>query len=161
MMQARSFTRSCRSQAGFTLAEVMIAMLLLAIGLIGAVGAASTQVRGALASAATTGLGAIQRSGGMSTATMLAQQKIEQLKANYSAVPVASTGCAGSVSGSVCSEANVDGYPQFSRTSTFVTAGLPANSVAVRVEVTYKAAGTDGLTLGGTVALATVIARHP
>jgi prepilin-type N-terminal cleavage/methylation domain-containing protein len=159
--EAAGRARLPRGEAGFTLIEVAVALVLLTIGLVGAAAALSAQANAGFSGAASVGLGAISRSSAVSTATMLAQQKIEQLKANYGVAPTASTTCAGTVSGAVCTETAVAGYPQFSRTSTFATTGLPADSVAVKVEVTYKAAGDRGATLGGQVLLATVIARHP
>src|SRR5919201_936596 len=88
-------------QTGFTMLEVVIAMMLLAIGLVGAAAIAG-QVNGGVTSAATMGLGAITRSNNISTATMLAQEKLEQLKedAQWSGGAIsASTGCGGTVSG--------------------------------------------------------------
>ena len=163
---------------GFTLLEVVVSMLLLAVGLAGAATVVSTQLRGGLAAAATGGLGAINRSNAISTATMLAQEKIEQLKhdaqwrgsgsplpAIGSSVLSASTSCSGTVSGNTCTETHVVNFDTYSRTTTVTTnLSLPASSATSRtvtVDVVYKAAGEVGTTLGGKVTLATIIAQRP
>jgi prepilin-type N-terminal cleavage/methylation domain-containing protein len=170
--------RTGRAEDGFTLLEIVVAMMLLAIGLVGAAGVASTQLRGGLASAATGGLGAINRSNAISTATMLAQEKIEQLKhdaqwrGSGTTLPAvgslalsASTSCGGTVSGNTCTETQVINFDTYARTTTVATdTNLPASSATSRtvtVEVVYKAAGEVGTTLGGKVTLATVIAQRP
>ena len=170
--------RALKADDGFTLLEVVVAMLLLAIGLVGAASVASTQLRGGLSSAATGGLGAINRSNAISTATMLAQEKIEQLKhdaqwrgtgtplpAVGASALTASTSCGGTVSGNTCTETQVINFDTYARTTTVATdASLPASSATSRtvvVEVVYKAAGEAGTTLGGKVTLATVIAQRP
>jgi prepilin-type N-terminal cleavage/methylation domain-containing protein len=177
----------CTDQEGFTLVEVVVAMLLLAIGLLGAASAVSMQMTGGLGSAAATGLGAINRSNVISTATMLAQEKIEQLKhdaqwrgAGTSGSPLplpynppavtlsplsASTSCAGTVSGSVCTETKVSNFATYSRTTTVTyDSSLPASGAKSRyvtVDVTYVAVGDVGTSFGGKVTLATIIAERP
>lgn len=161
-----------RADDGFTLAEVVVAMVLLAIGLVGAASAVSTQISGGLSASASAGLGAINRSSALSTATMLAQEKVEQLKqdarwagsltAAAGAAPLtASTGCA-SASGTICSESQIVNYLTYTRTTTVDTdASLPANTKTVVVVVTFQAVGDAGTSFGGKVTLATVIAQRP
>ncbi|PYM17395.1 MAG: hypothetical protein DMD81_09240 [Candidatus Rokuibacteriota bacterium] len=155
------------SQSGFTLLECLVAMFLLAVGLSGAATVVSTQLRGGVAAAATGGMGAINRSNGISTATMLAQEKIEQLKhdaqwrgtgtplpAIGSSVLSSSTSCGGTVTSGICIETQVINFDTC----------LPASSATSRVvtvSVTYKAAGDVGTKLGGKVTLSTIIAQRP
>lgn len=166
------------SQSGFTLLECLVAMFLLAVGLSGAATVVSTQLRGGVAAAATGGMGAINRSNGISTATMLAQEKIEQLKhdaqwrgtgtplpAIGSSVLSSSTSCGGTVTSGICIETQVINFDTYSRTTTVSTnSSLPASSATSRVvtvSVTYKAAGDVGTKLGGKVTLSTIIAQRP
>lgn len=67
-----------RSEAGFTLVEVLVAIAILSIAFLG-LGSAMA-VQGGLASGATSGHAAVARSYAASTATMLAQQRMEQIK---------------------------------------------------------------------------------
>ena len=180
MSRATRVARACRNQGGFTLVEVVVAMLLLTIGLVGAATAVSMQMSGGLASAASTGLGAINRSNAISTATMLAQEKIEQLKHDAqwrgtgtpmpspgTTVLSASTSCSGTVYGYVCTEVTVTNFATYSRTTSVTTdSGLPTKAGTtiaklVTVEVTYVAVGDVGSSFGGKVTLATVIAQRP
>ena len=67
--------RATHRQSGFTLIEIMIAIFILAIGLLGAAGVATTVINGNLLSKNVT------------TATTLAQGKMEELKGtSYSSI---------------------------------------------------------------------------
>lgn len=71
--------RSLAKNQGFSLAEVLVAMMLLTVGFVGVVGALGAH-SGGVGDAAPRGLAAITRGNYVSTATMLAQQRMEQLK---------------------------------------------------------------------------------
>lgn len=173
-----SLVEASRGESGFTLVEVVVAMVLLAIGLVGAAAAVSVQVSGGLTAAASTGLGAISRSTSISTATMLAQEMIEKLKADSTVVPTATSACSGTgytAYGNVCTETTVANFSTYMRTTTVATnasltsstscdpAGTTSTACAttVTVVVTYQASGDVGTSFGGTVTLASVIAKHP
>lgn len=71
--------RSLAKNQGFSLAEVLVALMLLTVGFVGVVGALGAH-SGGLGDASSRGLAAITRGNYVSTATMLAQQRMEQLK---------------------------------------------------------------------------------
>lgn len=77
-MDDRHIDDSIRSEAGFTLVEVLVAIAMLSIAFLGLGSALSMQ--GGLASGATSGHAAVARSYHASTATMLAQQRLEEVK---------------------------------------------------------------------------------
>lgn len=64
---------------GFTLVELLVSMGLLTIGLVG-VGAALLVQSGGVSAGSSYGLAAVTRANYISTATMLAQQRLEQVK---------------------------------------------------------------------------------
>ncbi len=68
----------CRGE-GFTLVELLVSMGLLTIGIVG-VGAALLAQSGGLSSGSSYGLAAITRANYISTAAILAQERLEQIK---------------------------------------------------------------------------------
>jgi prepilin-type N-terminal cleavage/methylation domain-containing protein len=77
-MDERRIDEAMRSEAGFTLVEVLVAIAMLSVAFLGLGSAMAMQ--GGLASGATSGHAAVARSYHASTATMLAQQRMEQVK---------------------------------------------------------------------------------
>jgi prepilin-type N-terminal cleavage/methylation domain-containing protein len=77
-MDERHVEETLGSEAGFTLVEVLVAISMLSIAFLGLGSAVAMQ--GGVASGATSGHAAVARSYHASTATMLAQERLEQVK---------------------------------------------------------------------------------
>jgi prepilin-type N-terminal cleavage/methylation domain-containing protein len=78
--QGGSTSATFRDTRGFTIAEVLVAMSILTVALLGIVGAAGLQQRGGIAADASVGTSALERGGAVSTAVFLAEERIGQLR---------------------------------------------------------------------------------
>lgn len=148
----------CGGERGFTLAEVLIAIALLTIGIVG-VGAALTFQTNALSGGSTVGLAAIARANYVSTATMLAQERIEQIKnARYT-----SNGNVDEITAAnFPNEAygDITNYPNFKRTVTIQNTTPGAAMKTITVQVSFRPIAESGLGQEESVQLVTIIAQR-
>lgn len=148
--------RALLREEGFTLIEALIAIALLTIGIVG-VGAALT-IQGGLSSGASFGLAAVTRANYISTALMLAQARVEEIKnAQYTA-----TGTVDQITAAnFPNEATIAGYPNFRRT-VVIQNGAPAAAMkTITVQVFYKPPRETGIGQEESVQLVTIIAQRP
>ncbi len=144
-------------QGGFALMEVLVAMAILTIGLLG-VGAAMS-VQTGVVSAIPSGQTAVTQGYYVSTATALAQERLEQAKRiTYSASGGDGYG-AGPAPTGLPDENPVSGYPNFTRQVRFTNNSPAANMKTVTVTVTYTVNTGTGQ-LGGTMTIPTLIAQR-
>lgn len=149
-----SVRRRPGSETGFTLVEVVVAMGLLTIGVVGAAMTIGAQATGGLSGAASTGLAAVNRGNAMTTATVLAQQKLETIK-NSAATAAGFTGIASQA------DTAVTGSPGFTiGTTVSAYTGLAAAKY-VTVTVKGSLSSDTGSSQGVTVTLATIVAQKP
>lgn len=143
---------------GFTLPEVLVALALLTVGVIG-VGTALTAQTSGLSSGAAVGLAAISRANYSSTATMLAQERMEQAKTvTYSATLGDQLTAAGFPDEAY---GTIQNYSSFRRTVT-IQGGVPAAGMkTVTVNVFYRPPTNLGTPTEESVQLMTIIAQRP
>ncbi len=163
-MIRRRIRRALFREEGFTLVEVLIAIALLTIGIVG-VGAALVFQAGGVSSASSFGLAAITRANYISTATMLAQERLEQLKQlQYSAGPPAvdqfgpdptPAGFADEAVG------NIQGFPNFARQVRVQTGAPAAGMKTVTVQVSFVPPTEGGFAQQESVQLTTIIGQRP
>ena len=153
-------------ERGFTLIEVLIAMAILTIALLGVAGTTLLQ-SGGIAASITSGQAAVSRGQYVSTATFLAQDRLEQAKGlQYTLQPpvdqIGGGPSPGAAPSALPDEAfgAITAYPNFRR-QVRVLADTPAASMkTVTVTVTFHlptAAGSNT----ESVAVGTIIAARP
>lgn len=142
-------------EEGFSLAEILVSMLILAIAIVGA--GAAIQI-GGLSSGASFGLGTITRGNLLSTATMLAQERIEQIKnVQYTATvdQITAANFPNEPYGAITS------FPGFRRTVT-IQDGVPGPGMkTITTQVFFQPVRESGLGPEQNIALGTIIARRP
>ena len=148
---------------GFTLVEVLIAMAILTIGLLGILAGAGVQ-SGGIAASLPFGQAAVTRGQFVSTATMLAQQRLEQLKRLQYIVgpPAVDQFGADPIPAGFADEGfgTIAGFPNFSR-QVRVQTGVPAaNMKTVTVTVTFNLPKETG-TGQENLVINTIIAARP
>lgn len=156
-MTRRLIRQALVREAGFTLAELLIAIALLTIGILG-VGAALTMQAGGVSGGAGVGLAAVTRANYVSTATLLAQARIEQLKNTAYAGIASLTEDYGA--------ATLAGYPNYKRVTTvttdsFTVGATPYTVKRVAVQVFFRPPTESGLAPEAGVKLVTFISQHP
>lgn len=145
-------------QRGLTLPEILVAMAILTIGLLG-MAAALAVSSGGVSAAITGGQGAIERGFGVSAATVLAQARLEQVKrADY----IITGGVDEITAANFPSEAfgSIAGYPNFSRSVTIENGTPGPNMKTVTVTVRYRYAAASGRSEEG-LTLGTIVAARP
>ncbi len=150
---------SPRAESGFSLPEVLVAMALLTVGIVG-VGAALTVQSGGIASGAATGLAAVTRANYLATAALLAQERIEQMKA----APYSFTGPVDQLlPANFPDEAYgaIPDNPGFRRSVTIEDNTPRADAKTVTVRVFFRPPLESGLAGEESVLVATIIARRP
>lgn len=137
-------------EEGFTLTEVLIALILLTIGIVG-VGMTLTFQSGGLSIGADIGLAAVTRANYVSTATMLAQERIELMRNSpYAAV-----------AGVTEDYGFLGGYPGFKRVATVAAGPDPGRTKQVTVEVFFRQATESGIGPEASVKLVTIVGQRP
>lgn len=145
-------------ERGFTLAESLVAIALLTIAVVGVGGALAVQ-SGGLARGTAVGLAAVSRANYVGTATLLAQERLEQVKnAQYTATPnidqITAANFPNEAYGAIA------GYTNFRRSVTIQT-GVPAAATkTVTVQVFYRPPVESGLAQEESVQLTTIVARR-
>jgi prepilin-type N-terminal cleavage/methylation domain-containing protein len=154
----------CRlgDDCGFGLVEVLVALMLLAVGFLGVVGALGAK-SGGVAAGETMGLTAVSRGNYVTTATMLAQQRLEELKQlRYQVGPPAVDDFgADPTPGGFADEGfgAIASYPNFTR-QVRVQTGVPAaNLKTITVTVGFRLPAQGGN--GEAIALSTLVAAMP
>lgn len=146
---------------GFTLIEVLIAIGILTVALLGVAGTAAIQ-SGGIGASFSFGQAAVTRGHYISTATFLAQERLEQLKRlDYRVGPPAVDQYGSDpIPAGFLDENPVQGSPNFSR-QVRVQTGVPAlNMKTVTVTVTFTPPKETGIGQD-TVVISTLIAARP
>ena len=160
--------RSLRNEQGLTLPEIILAMFVLMVGLMGVAGAlVVSNSHSGVAGGISGGQAAIERGNAMSTAIMLAQERMEQVKRLQ--YRVGGTDAIGSTPGPPAGFADegfnaITGYPNYQREVRVLDATPAANSKTVSVTVTVRFAGaraSEGALSTERITLRTIIAARP
>ncbi len=141
-----------RAQRGFTLVEILIAIALLTVGVLG-VGVVLVAQSG-ISGGADFGNAVIVRGNNYSTATTLAQSRIEEMKAaGYAQVTPANFANEG--------YGAIVGYPAYRRNVTIQTNVPDASTKTVTIDVFFRPQRVGGLGPEESVRLATVLGVRP
>ena len=148
---------------GFTLIEVLVALAILTIALLGVASAVAVQ-SGGIAVSLPLGQAAVTRGHHVSTAAFLAQERLEQVKRlQYRVGPPALDEIgAGAPPAALPDEdfATIPGFPDFRRELT-VQDGVPADFLkTVTVTVKFALPRETGVTLES-ITMSTIIAARP
>lgn len=156
-MRRARIRRTLLWEAGFTLPEVLLAIAILAVAVLGVGGALALQA-GGLSFGSSFGLAAITRGNYQSTATMLAQAKLEEIKnAQYTAAVDEITMANFPDEG----YGTIAGYPSLRRTIT-IQNGVPvAGMKTTTVRVFFQPPRESGLGQEEGVQLVTIVAQRP
>jgi prepilin-type N-terminal cleavage/methylation domain-containing protein len=146
-----------RTQRGFTLVEVLIALAILTVAVLG-VAATTALQSGGSAGAISFGQAAVTRGYYLSTATMLAQDRLEQVKRVQYRVG-SDPFTPGNPPPGFANEIPVNGFPSFNRLVT-VAAGPAANTKQVTVTVTFTLPTAQGANQES-VNVTTLVAARP
>lgn len=147
-----------RTQRGFTLVEVLIALAILTIAVLG-VAATTALQSGGSAGALSLGQAAVTRGYYQSTATMLAQDRLEQVKRVQYRVGAADPFAPGNPPPNFPDESPVNGFPNFTR-QVRVVAGPAADTRRVTVTVAFTLPTAQGANQEG-VNITTLVAARP
>ena len=131
-----------RASHGFTLVEVLIALAILTVAVLG-VGATIALQSGGSAGAVSFGQAAITRGYYLSTATMLAQDRLEQVKRVQYRVGAADPFAPGNPPPNFADESPVAGFPNFNR-QVRVVADPAADTRRVTVTVAFTLPTAQG-----------------
>lgn len=146
-----------RTQRGFTLVEVLIALAILTVAVLG-VAATTALQSGGSAGAISFGQAAVTRGYYLSTATMLAQDRLEQVKRVQYRVG-SDPFTPGNPPPNFADETPVNGFPNFNRQVRVVT-GPVADTREVTVTVTFTLPTAQGANQEST-RISTLVAARP
>lgn len=147
-----------RTRRGFTLVEVLIALAILTVAVLGVVGTVALQSGGS-AGAISFGQAAVTRGYYVSTATMLAQDRLEQVKRVQYRVGATDPFAPGNPPPNFSDETPVAGFPNFDRRVRVVT-GPAANTKQVTVTVAFVLPTSQGANRES-INLTTLVAARP
>jgi len=147
-----------RQQRGFTLIEVLIALTILTIAVLG-VAATTALQSGGSAGALSFGQAAVTRGYYLSTATMLAQDRLEQVKRVQYRVGATDPFAPGNPPPNFANETPVNGFPNFDRLVTVVN-GPVADTRRVTVTVAFTLPTAQGANLES-INITTLVAARP
>ncbi len=168
-MTRRRIPRALLQEAGFTLAELLVAIALLTIGIVG-VGAMLTFQAGGLSGGADVGLAAVTRANYLSTATMLAQERIEQIKnfrycqtCSMPLPPVLIDDFAAKFPANFGDEpyTTITNYPNFHRTIQIQPDTPATGTKTITVQVFFRPPTMSEHGTEGNVSLVTIIGQRP
>lgn len=148
-------------EQGFTLVEILVAMFILLIALVG-LGAALAVQSGGIASSTSLGHVTITRANYQSVAAMLAQQRLEQVKRLQYRVGPPAVDEYGSdpIPAGFPDENSVQGFSNFSR-QVRVQTGVPAaNMKTITVTLTYNVPREFGM-VPENFRIASLVAARP
>ncbi|MCZ7627479.1 MAG: hypothetical protein C3F12_13980 [Candidatus Methylomirabilota bacterium] len=148
-----------RAQRGFTLVEVLIALAILTVAVLGVAATTALQSGGGSAGAVSFGQAAVTRGYYLSTATMLAQDRLEQVKRVQYRVGAADPFASGNPPPNFPDETSVTGFPNFNRQVRVVT-GPAANTKQVTVTVAFTLPTSQGANQES-INLTTLVAARP
>ncbi len=143
-------------QRGFTLVETLMALALLTIGIMG-IGAALSVQAGGASRGATIGLATVGRANYISTATMLANERIEQMR---NATYTATTDLLTTTSFPTEAYGAISNYTNYRRTVTIQDSTPAANMKTVTVQVFFRPPTETGLITEESVQVVTIIAKR-
>lgn len=156
--------RRGRGEQGFALIEILVAIAIISIGLLGLAGAMAVQ-SGGVSSAIAMGQGAVTRGYYVSTAALLAQDKLEQVKHLRYCLTCGTGGVAVDElatfpTGFQANESPVAGYANFNRQVSVQAYPAGTNMKTVTVTVTYSVPMATSVNTESVV-LSTLVAARP
>ena len=161
-MIRRLAVRAFLQEAGFSLPEISVSIALLAMGIVGVGATMGLQAGGGLSADANFGLATVARGNGLSTAILLAQMRIEEMKsARYTDAVDQLTPVNFQDEGYGQITYPPNSYPGFRRTVT-IQDGVPATGTkTISVWVFFRPPTASGLGPEESTSLTTLIAKRP
>ena len=148
-----------REARGFTLVEVLIALAILTVAVLGVAATTALQSVGGSAGALSFGQAAVTRGYYLSTATMLTQDRLEQVKRVQYRVGVADPFAPGNPPPNFADESPVAGFPNFNR-QVRVVAGPDADTRRVTITVAFTLPTAQGANQES-INVTTLVAARP
>jgi prepilin-type N-terminal cleavage/methylation domain-containing protein len=166
ILRNRFLLKAHRNAPGFTLVEVLVAIMILTVALLGIGGVIAVQNNSGIAASLSFGQAAVSRGYYISTATMLAQDRMEQVKrVPYNVGSADPFGADPNAAPPGLGDENpVNGYPNYIRQVRITPAAAGAVAAGatktVTVTITFTLPKETG-TAQESIALNTIIAARP